>query len=306
MARKEGAEQGSAVEDSYVLVEEFKTQFLSPKAIAVDGNGDVYVGCSGFRGGLEKLTPSTSGEGFVAAWKFGEGIKSYAVRGLALAQMGNLLATVKGESQEEVQVFAPDGQLLSSWGSSGEGDGQFRAPTGIACDRSGNIYVAEATKIGLKGGNRVQQFGPSGAFRTKWGTTGDEDGELNLPTGIALDAQGNVHVADTYNSRVQKFAPDGTFLAKWGTHGTAEGQLSCPQALAFDVAGNIYVADTGNNRIQKLAPDGRLLGQWGQRGTGPGEFWLPCGIAVDGAGKVYVADTINNRVQVFRPRVKRA
>ena len=306
MAREEGTDHGSAVEDSYVFVEEFKTQFLSPKALAVDGNGSVYVGCSGFRGGLEKFIRPNSGEGFEAAWTFGEGIKSYAVRGVAPAPTGEILVTIKTESQVEVQVLSPEGRLLSSWGSSGEGDGQFRAPTGIACDRSGNIYVVEATRHGYKGGNRLQKFGPSGTFRIKWGATGDGDGEFNLPTGVALDAQGNVHVADTFNSRVQEFAPDGTFLAKWGTHGNADGQLNCPQALAFDVAGNLYVADTGNHRIQKFASDGTLLARWGQRGTGPGEFWLPCGIAVDGAGKVHVADTINNRVQVFRPREKRA
>ena len=84
MAREEGAEHGRAVEGSCVLVEEFKTQFLSPKAIAVDGNGNVYVGCSGFQGGLEKFIRPSSGDGFVAAWKFGEkGKKNKSFRRVA-------------------------------------------------------------------------------------------------------------------------------------------------------------------------------------------------------------------------------
>lgn len=83
----------------------------------MDESGSVYVGCSGFQGGLEKFARSTSGEGLVAEWKFGEGIKSYAVRGLALARTGNILATVKSETEEGVQVFSPDGRLLSSWGA---------------------------------------------------------------------------------------------------------------------------------------------------------------------------------------------
>ena len=293
-----------AVGEVYELAHVIPTSFCCPKAIAVDGAGAVYVGCGGFVGGVQKFVKSNEDDNYLSAWTFGEGLDGYAVRGLARAPAGEVLLTVnlRREADEQVQVFSPDGRLLTCWGASGEADGAFRAPTGIACTPSGDVYVAEATHKAFKGGNRIQHFGKGGAFLAKWGHAGQAAGEFNLPTGIALDPHGNVHVADTYNSRVQAFAPDGTFRAQWGTYGYLPGEFNCPQGIAFDAAGNCFIADTGNHRLQKFAPDGTLLALWGGRGMAPGACWLPCGLAVDGAGCVYLADTVNNRVQVFRPR----
>ena len=81
--------------------------------------------------------------------------------------------------------------------------------------------------------------------------------DLNTPTGIALDAQGNVYVADTGNNRIQKLSPTGQPLAQWGTEGNAPGQLRYPDGIALDAQGNIYVADWANGRIQKLSLSGQ-------------------------------------------------
>jgi DNA-binding beta-propeller fold protein YncE len=123
---------------------------------------------------------------------------------------------------------------------------------------------------------------------------------------VAVDAAGNVYVADTDNHRVQKFAPDGRPLAQWDTG----------QSLAMDVAvdreGQIYVAENpvcvrrgpclgGASGIQKIGPSGEVLSRWETEGSGAGEFHSPRGMAVDGAGNVYVADTNNHRIQKLSP-----
>jgi hypothetical protein len=71
---------------------------------------------------------------------------------------------------------------------------------------------------------------------------------------VAVDADGNVYVADTNNNRIQKFTGNGVFLAQWGTFGYGGGQFDHPTGVAVDAAGNIYVSDTRNNRIQKFDP----------------------------------------------------
>ena len=80
---------------------------------------------------------------------------------------------------------------------------------------------------------------------------------------MALDAQGNVYVADSGNNRIQKLSPNGQPLQQWGIYGAESGQFSRPAGVAVDAQGNMYVVDEGNNRIQKLATDGQPLAQWG-------------------------------------------
>jgi len=88
----------------------------------------------------------------------------------------------------------------------------------------------------------------------KWGSQGSGDGQLNFPTGIAVDSSsGNVYVTDWGNHRIQKFDSNGKFLAKWGSQGTADGQFRGPQGVAVDSSGNVYVVDSENARIQVFA-----------------------------------------------------
>ena len=140
-------------------------------------------------------------------------------------------------------------------------------------------------------------------FLTEWGSSGTGDGQFGGTSGLAVDGNGNVFVADSVNNRVQKFTNTGTFLTKWGSTGSADGQFNHPQRIAVDASGNVFVTDTaccgGNTRIQKFDNNGSFLIKWGSAGTGDGQFDGPIGLATDGSGNVFVADTNNNRIQKF-------
>jgi sugar lactone lactonase YvrE len=123
--------------------------------------------------------------------------------------------------------------------------------------------------------------------------------ELQSPSGVAVDGEGNLYVVDFGANFVQKFSPGGQPLARFGQKGSAPGQFAGPMDVAVDVSGNVYVADTNNQRVQKLSPTGQPLASWGSGGDGPGQFWLPSGVAVDDQGKIYVADRGNHRIQVL-------
>src|SRR5438876_663229 len=92
---------------------------------------------------------------------------------------------------------------ITKWGSQGTGNGQFKNPSYVAVDSSGNVYVADS------GNNRIQKFNSDGTFITKWGSTGTADGQFRGPDGFAIDSSGNVYVADYGNNRIQVFAPKG-------------------------------------------------------------------------------------------------
>ena len=176
---------------------------------------------------------------------------------------------------------------------------------------------------------------PEGVTTMFKGGRGTGKGEFDSPTGIAVDPNGNVLVADTDNGRIEKFSPNGTFV-------TRIGQVEAPNGIAIDRAGNIYVAevgskhhvrklgpdgkfiaewapglygprriaigpddsvyvvDSGRNRIVKFSPDGQVIASWGSEGSANGQFRGLSSVAVDPtSNKVYVADAMNGRIQVF-------
>jgi DNA-binding beta-propeller fold protein YncE len=116
------------------------------------------------------------------------------------------------------------------------------------------------------------------------GGNGVGTGKFDSPTGIAVDPNGNILVADTGNGRIQKFSSSGTSLSTIGTKGSGPGQLGLPRGIAIDRAGNIYVADASNQRVQKLAPNGTFIAEWAPGLYGPGR------IAIGPDDSIYVAD----------------
>jgi sugar lactone lactonase YvrE len=117
---------------------------------------------------------------------------------------------------------------------------------------------------------------------------------LNNPFAVAVDARGDVWVADTGNNRVEELAPDGSPLSVLGA-----GLLDQPQGVALDAEGDVWVSDTGNNRLLEFSPDGKVINVIGGPGTGAGQFDNPTAITVSAQGDIYVADQDNNRVEEF-------
>jgi uncharacterized protein (TIGR03437 family) len=137
--------------------------------------------------------------------------------------------------------------------------------------------------------------------------------QLNQPGGVAVDAAGNVYIADTVNNRIRKVANgvistvagNGT-LGYSGDDGPAtSAQLSWPEGVAVDSAGNLYVADQNNNRIRKVSngvittvAGNGMPGSSGDNGPATSaRLYGPRGVAVDSAGNLYIADTSNQRIR---------
>ena len=138
---------------------------------------------------------------------------------------------------------------------------------------------------------------PEGVTNMFEGGRGTGKGQFDSPTGIAVDAKGNILVADTNNGRIEKFSPTGTFLSFLGTDRIGHGQLEEPNAIAIDHAGNIYVAEVGSNhRVQKLAPDGTFIAEW--KGPDVG-FYGPRRIAIGSDDAIYVVDQGRARIVKF-------
>jgi PKD repeat protein len=132
-----------------------------------------------------------------------------------------------------------------------------------------------------------------------WGGYGWEDGRFNDPSGVAVDADGFVYVADTYNHRVQKFNSTGGFVKAWGGPGSINGTFQFADDIAVDGDGFVYVADRMNYRIQKFTSNGTFLGAWGGKGAGDGRFEMLSSVAASSAGDIFTVDRSLKRVQRF-------
>jgi DNA-binding beta-propeller fold protein YncE len=144
-------------------------------------------------------------------------------------------------------------------------------PGGITVDRQGNLYVADGAN------DRIQIFDSNGHFLTMWGTKGEREGEFHLSDSpghaygaVAVDAQGTIYIADTFNYRIQKFTNDGKFLTMWGSKGEEDGQFLRPINLEVDSQGNVYVIDDHRDDVQKFDSEGTFLIKWGGSGQGDG------------------------------------
>ena len=178
-------------------------------------------------------------------------------------------------------------------GQEGREVGQFRQPSSVVVDHTGQFYVADTYN------HRVQVFAPDGRFLQAFGLEGAQRGALLRPKSLAWGPNHLLYVADTGNHRLQAFDQHGDAVMIVGSLGHQPGQFNTPEGITVDAEAALYIADTQNHRVQKLALDGSFLLSWGGSGSGKGEFLGPSDIALDRDGRVLVVDTQNHRVQVF-------
>jgi len=187
-----------------------------------------------------------------------------------------------------VAVLQADGTPLAPIG-----EGKLVRPTGIARDaQSKRIYVADTAV------NQIKVFGDDGALITSFGQHGDQPGQFNSPTFLAVN-NGSLFVADTLNSRIQILDLDGKVKRVFGERGLFVGDMPRPKGVAVDGAGLVYVVETYYDHLLVFNESGQFLLPIGGTGYGAGQFYLPSGVWVDNNKHVYVADMMNGRVAVF-------
>ncbi len=213
-------------------------------------------------------------------------------------------------------------------GSSGyTGDGAaatsatLNSPSGLVVDGAGNVYISDY------GNNAVRKVSAAGVITTVAGSgsqgySGDgfaaTSAQLNGPLGLALDASGNLYIADSLNHVVRIVSPSGTIATFAGTGGlgnlgdgglAVNALLSTPTGLAVDLLGNLYISDSGVSGVRVVTAAGSITtiagnGTSGYSGDGgPGnkaQFKSIAGIATDVQGDIYVADRGNNAIRLLQ------
>ena len=314
----------------------------SPSGIALDGIDNLYIADSenhrvrkvtAFTGTISTVA-GTKGRGFS-----GDGGKATVAKldeptGLALDAAGNLYIAELGNGRVR-KVDASTRHISTVVGPRPEdpdGDGgpatsAMLNVSGIALDGADNLFIAGADshcvrKVDASTGNISTIAGAGGYSQRHEGGFGGDGGPavsamLHSPEGVALEAAGNLYIADRFNHRIRKVdAATGNILTIAGMGNAGFGgdgdtataaMLDHPEGLALDAANNLYVADSGNHRIRKVdASTGNIstIAGTGKRGFGgnggPARSALlnsPEGVALDAAGNLYLSDTGNHCIR---------
>ena len=295
--------------------------FSNPMGVAVDSSGNVYVADS--RNNLiRKITPDGAVSTFAgngkqgAADGKGTAASFFFPTALATDTKGNVY--VADTHNSRIRKITPDGTVSTFAGKPTKLFNDIKDtagmdhPSGIAIDKSGNVFVSDLNKDFIK---KVTPDGKVSIIAGN-GDRGKKDGKgssasFYLPVGLAVDGNDNLYVCDSYNNMIRKIASDGTVttIAGMSRKGSKDGKDTTasfwhPNSLTVDRNGNVYVADMGNNKIRKIAPDGTVTTFAGsdQHGAGNGpikeaSFYQPYGIAADKEGNLYVADYQNNLIR---------
>jgi uncharacterized protein (TIGR03437 family) len=297
-------------------------QLNSPSGVAVGPSGAIYIADTLNQrvraiapGGILSTLAGNGVPGFNGDVQLPKTALLDRPLGVAADALGDWF--VADTANSRVRQAQPGGNLFTIAGNGnasyfGDGSaatkGSVNQPEGVAVDSLGNVYIADTLD------QAVRKVAPNGVITTLAGNgspgySGDggpaNQARLNQPRGVAVDAGGNVYVADTGNNQVRRIDKQGTI-----TTVDTSGALVDPRGVAVDRAGNLYIADTGNRLVRRVSP-GALVTTIAGNGTccysGDGDLALnarlnqPWGIAVDGNGNVYVADPLNNAVRMLSP-----
>uniref|UniRef100_UPI001FE0E2EF NHL repeat-containing protein n=1 Tax=Spirosoma luteum TaxID=431553 RepID=UPI001FE0E2EF len=289
-----------------------------PSGLAFDASGNFYIADGGNQrirkvstAGIISTVAGTGISGFsgdggaaTSASLYGPADMAYDASGnLYIADIGNRRVR-KVNTSGIISTVAGNGFV----GFSGDGGAATAAglyfPTGVAYDASGNLYIADANN------NRIRKVSPSGIISTVAGSGGSGfflgDGgpataaSLVSPTSVAVDASGNLYIAELNNARIRKVSTSGIIstVAGNGSQGfsgdggpATAASLVSPTSVAVDASGNLYIADFDNHRIRKVSTSGIIstvvgtgvAGFSGDGGPATGALlYRPSGVVVDG------------------------
>jgi len=290
-----------------------------PAGLAMDGPGNLYIADSGnhrvrkaTRDGRIVTVAGTGAARYERDHVAATAATLSSPRGVALGAPGSVFIADAGNHRvREIQYGGLLVTALGNGGTAGMGaDGGAASltplfdPRGVCAGANGTVYVADT------GHHRVLSFDGSGTVRMVAGNgsegySGDRGrapvAQLSSPSGLALDAAGNLFIADTGNHAIRMVSTAGVI-----TTVVAPGVLNTPRGVAVDGNGNLFIADTGHHVIRQRSPEGTLRVI---AGTGAADFSGDGGVALearlnspwsllmDGSGNLYVSDTGNNRVR---------
>ena len=307
-------------------------RFNRPRSLTVDGSGNVFVADTS-NSTIRKIAPDstvTTFAGVAGSQGSVDGTGTAALfsfpSGLATDSAGNIYDAEAGSNT--IRKITPAGVVTTVAGlalASGSIDdvgsaARFNSPQDVTVDSAGNIYVADTDSC------TIRKVTSAGVVTTIAGTSrlkGSTDSKgvqalFNFPTGVSVDRNGNLFVADTSNNTVRKIAPDTTVTTVAGRASNAGyldgdvgiAQFNNPAGIAVDHSRNLYVADGGNNTIRLIAASSHKVSAYagsglpGSGGYGDGapraaRFTSPNALALDPAGNLYVADAGNDLIRVI-------
>jgi len=180
-----------------------------------------------------------------------------------------------------------------SFGSYGNGNGQFNNLYGGITNSNGNLLICDIDNY------RIQIFDSNGKFISTFGSHGNGNGQFNRPIGITMNSRGHIIVSDRDNDRIQIFDSEGKFISTFGSKGKENGQFNSPDGICVDLNRRICVCDLGNDRIQIFDSEGNFISKFGSRGNGNGQFNGPVGITISSKGNIIVSEYDNHRIQIL-------
>jgi uncharacterized protein (TIGR03437 family) len=237
--------------------------------------------------------------------------------GLALDSSGHLYIAdssnhrIREVSGGTISTVAGNGTAGYLGDSAAATSAELYLPSGVVVDSSGTLYIADTANYVIRkvAGTTITTY--AGNNSLGWGGTGDHgpatSAQLDTPTGLALDAAGNLYIADSGNNVIRIVAKSNGYIT---TLSTGSFILKSPKGVAVDAAGNVYIADTNNSRILKVTTVGSItktttvagnstIGSSGDGGPATSaQLNYPYGVAVDAAGDIYITDTNNQRVRM--------